>query len=197
MVWRFRYSTIPSGTSRFRSRWTASPRCMSSALNRTTVRRLQTMLDAGLISHKELQPWADSLIPSLNQPPRWLCDVAVQKYSPDVSKSLGDYIWSEPFESVNRHEVDDEHLSSLYLRFERRELSWATFLDLAGRYSDQADGKWICEDFFEMLNELEDGNFSEVIERKQRERISVELDAALGRLRPVLAALTHQRRTQG
>jgi len=37
-------------------------------------------------------------------------------------------------------EMDDEHLSSLYLRFERRELSWATFLDLAGRYSDNAQG---------------------------------------------------------
>jgi hypothetical protein len=42
------------------------------------------MLDAGLIGYKELQPWAESLLVSMDRPPRWLCDVAIQKYSLDV-----------------------------------------------------------------------------------------------------------------
>jgi hypothetical protein len=108
------------------------------------------MLDAGLIS-RELQSWAESLLASISSPPQWLCDVAFQKYSPDVSKSLGEYVWSQPFESVDYSEADDEHLASLYLRFERRELSWATFLDLAGRYTDNADRGWVCEEFYELL----------------------------------------------
>ena len=42
----------------------------------------------------------------------------------------------------------------------RRELSWATFLDLAGRYLDTAGVEWDCETPFHYLNIIEDAYFS-------------------------------------
>ena len=154
------------------------------------------MLDAGLISYRELQPWAESLLASISDPPQWLCDVAIQKYSPDVSKSLGDYVWSQPFESFDYSEADDEHLASLYVRYERRELSWATFLDLAGRYADNADRGWVCEEFYELLNDFEDAEFSPAVERKQQETIRFKLQAAIGRVRPLYDDLRRRRRSE-
>lgn len=167
---------------------------MPVQIEKVTVRRLQTMLDAGLISYKELHPWAESLLVSMEPPPRWLCEVASQKYSPDVSKSLGEYLRSEPLEPLEQSEIDDEHLSSLYLRFERRELSWATFLELAGRYADSADGVWECEDFYVFLNELEDADFSPEVEREQQEEIATKLRVPMGRVRALYEILRAHRR---
>jgi hypothetical protein len=152
------------------------------------------MVDAGVISYKELHPWADSLLVTFVEPPGWLCDVAMKKYSPDVSKTLGGYAWGEPFDPVNRGEVDDEHLSSLYLRYERHELSWATFLDLAGRYADCADGKWECEEFFQLLNGLEDADFSSALDQEQRITIERKLANPLSRVRAVYGELQAIRR---
>jgi hypothetical protein len=167
---------------------------MTLELNRLTGRRLQTMADAGLITYKELQPWADSMLLSMEKPPNWLCNLATQTYGPDVLKSLGEYVWSEPFEAVDRAEVDDEYLGSLYLRFERHELSWASFLDLAGKYADGADGTWACEEFFQMLNELEDTDFSATVARKQQVSIESRLRAAIGRIRALYEELRVGRR---
>ncbi len=125
----------------------------------------------------------------------WLCDVAMQTYSPDVSKSLGEYLCSEPSESVEREELDDEHLSSLYLRFERRELSWATFLELAGGYADSANGTWECEEFYSFLNEFEDADFSSAVERKQHDEIANKLRTAIGRVRALYDDLRRGRRS--
>jgi hypothetical protein len=167
---------------------------MTLEVNRSTVRRLQTMADADLITYKELQPWAESVLRSLEKPPNWLCNIATQTYGPDVLKSLGEYVWSEPFEAGDRAEVDDEYLGSLYLRFERHELSWASFLDLAGKYADRVDGAWICEEFFHMLNELEEADFSATIAREQQVSIESKLRAAIGRIRPVYEELRLGRR---
>jgi hypothetical protein len=167
---------------------------MPIEIERMTVRRLQTMLDAGLIDCRELQPWAESFFPSIERPPRWLCDVASQKYSPDVSKSLGEYASSEPFESIEQSERDDEHLGSLYLRFERRELSWATFLELAGRFADSANSAWERDEFCGFLNELEDADFSPDVERKQREEIAKKLRLPIDRIRGLYESLRARRR---
>jgi hypothetical protein len=82
--------------------------------------------------YKELQPWAESLLVSIVQPSGWLCNVAIQTYSPDISRSLDEYVWSETFGSVEQAERDDKHLGSLYLRFERRDCRGRRF--------------WSCQD---------------------------------------------------
>ncbi len=155
------------------------------------------MLDAGLISYKELQPWAESLLLSMEKPPSWLCNVATQTYTPEVSKSLGEFVWSQPFEPVEQAQLDDEHLSSLYLRFERRELSWATFLELAGRYTDNANGAWECEEFYLLLNKFEDADFSPTVEREQQKKIADKLRIPIGRVRPLYDDLRRGRGRRG
>ena len=152
------------------------------------------MVDAGLITYKEVQPWAESALTAVEHPPVWLCDLVTRTYSPEVSESLGELLYSEPFESCDRGEADEDHLASLYLRYERGELSWAVFLDLAGRYADGADGTWECEEFFEFLNVLEDADFSAAVERDQREGVRSKLSPAIARIRPLYDQLRAGRR---
>jgi hypothetical protein len=158
------------------------------------VRRLQTMLDAGLITYRELQPWAEARLLTMEKPPNWLCNVAMQTYSPEVSQSLAEYVYSDSFVAVDRAEVDDEYLGALYLRYERREWSWATFLHEAGRYTDRADGEWVCEDFFQMLNELEDAEFSATLAQSQQVSIEQRLSDARRRIKPLYDELRMGRR---
>lgn len=75
--------------------------------------------------------------------------------------------------------MDRFHFACLYLRYQRRELSWATFLDLAGRFADQADSEIPCEFFFEMLNALEDAEFSSALEESQKKLVLNELGDAV------------------
>ena len=143
-----------------------------------------------------MHPWAESLVLSTESAPKWLCDVATKKYSPDVSKALGEYGGLSPFEAVNRTEVDDDYLSCLYLRYERHELSWASFLDLASRYTDGADGSWECEELFGFLNTLEDADFSPIVEERQREGIATKLGSGIARIRPIYDDLRAKRRCE-
>ena len=167
---------------------------MTSELDRTTVRRLKTMLDANLVTHRDLQPWAESALRSVEAPPVWLWSLATQTYSADVSQSLREYLWPERFDVTDCAEVDDEYIGSLYLRFERHELSWATFLALAGEYADRAEGAWVCEELFKMLDELEDAEFSPVLARGQQIRIENTLSAAIGRMRVLYKEVRIKRR---
>lgn len=164
-------------------------------INKVAARRVKAMVDAGLITYKEVQPWAESVLGTMERPPNWICDLATRTYSPDVSASLGEYLNSEPFESFDPFEADDDHLASLYLRYERGELSWAVFLDVAGRYADGANGAWECEEFFELLNALEDADFSAAVEKEQREDVRAKLSPAVSRIRPAYDELRAGRRT--
>jgi hypothetical protein len=152
------------------------------------------MVDAGLITFREVQPWAEAALRSVEHPPAWICDLVIRTYSPEVSESLGRFLASEPFESFDWREADEDHLASLYLRYERGELSWAVFLDRAGRYADGADGMWECEEFFEFLNVLEDAVFSAAVETDQREGVRSKLSPAIARIRPVYDQLRAGRR---
>ena len=62
-------------------------------------------------------------------------------------------------------------LACLYLRYERKEISWATFLNEAGRYADSYDCNVACEYFFEMLTNYEDSLFSPTIEKSQMNEV--------------------------
>jgi hypothetical protein len=73
-------------------------------------------------------------------------------------------------------------------------LSWATFLELSGQYADNANGAWECEEFYCLLNELEDGEFSPAVEQKQQETIVNKLRIPIGRVRPPYDELTRRRR---
>ena len=62
---------------------------MPLEINRATVRRLQTMLTR--LDRLVAAVRRPEALKVPRRPPSWLCNVATQTYSPDVSKSLGEF----------------------------------------------------------------------------------------------------------
>jgi hypothetical protein len=125
------------------------------------------MLESGLIDFSYVHPWAEKIIADLDSVPSWLGDLATKKYKGDQSKALRAYIFSGPFE-VALGGMEKFHVACLWLRHERRELSWATFLRLAGECLDAADGDWLCEKSYHYLNVYEDAYFSDESEKQTK-----------------------------
>ncbi len=117
------------------------------------------MLESGLVDFSYTHPWADKLIENSDIPPSWLCDIAIKKYQGDQLKALRECVFGEPFESEPT-DMEKFHVGCLWLRYERRELSWATFLKEAGAYLDAANGDWDCETPYYYLNLYEDAYFT-------------------------------------
>ena len=157
----------------------------SMELDKRTALRIKTMVDSGLIWYRHVHPWADQIIEREEQPPAWLLDVTVQRYTPAMSGCIGAYVYSEPFQTFSGGEVDAEHLACLFIRYERGEISWATFLRAAGEFADGANGDWLCEDFYEMLTSLEDAEYSTNITAEQASRVRDRLAIALKTMEPL------------
>lgn len=117
------------------------------------------MLESSLIDFSYTHPWADRIIGLIDIPPSWLCDVSTKKYTGDQKKAFREYVFSEPFEETPV-DIDKFHVGCLWIRYERRELSWASFLQLSGEYLDAAGGDWDCETPYHYLNTIEDAYFS-------------------------------------
>src|SRR5579862_9418021 len=99
-------------------------------------RRLSTMIEAGLIDCRHFARWVDEMILASGKPPFWLLEIASIKYSPDAVAAINRFVFSEPFQDFSS--TNDDYLACLFLRHQRGEIAWATFLDLAGHYCDQA-----------------------------------------------------------
>ena len=151
-----------------------TPRENIDRLSKPFAHRLSAMMEAGLLRYREYAPWADAVIAHMPEPPRWLLDLTVTKYRGDAIKIVKGFAHSEPFEHLSIDDWVDEQVGALYLRYERRELSWATFLDMAGQTADANGGRNECEYFFMMLNEFEEADFAEDVESKQRGIITNE-----------------------
>ena len=167
-------------------------------IDKRTALRIKTMVDSGLIWYRHVHPWADQIIEREEQPPAWLLDATVQKYTPKMSECIGAYVYSEPFQAFPSSEVDAEHLACLFIRHERGEISWAAFLKAAGEYADGANGAWLCEDFYEMLTVLEDAEYSTDVIANQRPIVRARLAVPLGIIEPLYREfLGHFRRGLG
>ncbi len=125
------------------------------------------MLESRLIDFSYTHPWADQIIIRLDYAPSWLSNLASKKYQGDQSKALREYVFSEPFEA-GPDEMEKFHVACLWLRYERRELSWATFLRLAGEILDAANADWYCETPYHYLNMHEDAYFSNESEEQTK-----------------------------
>jgi hypothetical protein len=147
---------------------------MQVELNKPFARKLGLMLESRLIWYKHYFLFCDEVIEQMDKPPYWIIDLADKKFLPDAIGIANRYAFSEPFE-VSPYAGGDFYIACLYLRYERRELSWASFLNGAGDYTDSTQaGKHDCEHFYYMLNDLEDSEFSIELERQQREQIQQE-----------------------
>lgn len=88
--------------------------------------RLLVMVETKLLTNKHTQPWSDSIINETTAPPPWILDLSLASSKSNVESVVGDFAYSPPFEPLT---LDDNfHIACLFLRYKRRELSWATFL---------------------------------------------------------------------
>lgn len=133
------------------------------------------MLESKLIDYRYVNPWADFLIANNEECPGWLAELAIKKCTADLVKAIQEYLFSEPFKT-SPYEMVKFHLACLWLRYERRELSWATFLNDAGNALDCADSDWECETPYYYLNVYESAYFAEVAEQETRGQYLAEQD---------------------
>lgn len=117
------------------------------------------MLETSLIDYSYTQPWADALIIETQKPPVWLCELATNKYRGDQIQAIREHLFSEPFEEAPAS-LEKFRVACLWLRYERRELSWAIFLKTAGEYLDATNGDWDCSTPYHYLNVFEDAYFT-------------------------------------
>lgn len=132
-------------------------------------RELLSAVESRYLTFRDYIPWADKLVLELPSPPCWICELSTKKYLQSAVDLLREYAYSHP--SSDYSTADVQYLGFLWLRYERRELSWATFLDSAGRYSDASNAGIDCEYFFEFLNRFEEADFRAAVENEQRELV--------------------------
>jgi hypothetical protein len=144
--------------------------------------RLVEMLEAGLATYRSTVPWADRRILEHDGPsPSWLCELAVTKYRPSIIRAVRAFAYSEPFEAspIGEH----YRVACLFLRYERREISWATFLSEAGVYTDSVSGELHCEEFYALLNDLEESEYNEALETRQANTIREQFTQHISEVR--------------
>ena len=157
------------------------------------------MIERSLIDYTYTQPWADELIMAVDLPPSWLCDLATTKYRGDQSKAVREFVFSEPIEAAPA-ELEKFAVACLWLRYERRELSWATFLQMAGDFLDAASGDWQCETPYHYLSLYEDAYFTPAAEeRTKRDYLNDHdlkpwIDDATARFAPFLRRRRYNKR---
>lgn len=153
------------------------------------------MIESRLIGYKHYVPWADEIIASLDTPPPWVLEIATSKYSPDAVAAINGFVYSEPFQEFEN--VEDEYVACLFLRYRHDAISWATFLEEAGRFTDAYNGRRDCEYFYELLNELEDQELSKALEQRQAVEVEGEFSENLLPVRELYEIfLTYFRRFQ-
>jgi len=106
----------------------------SEAPSKEFANTLALAIEAGCLTYRDTIPWADAIIASLDHPPLWICDLSTIKYRPDALRVIRDFLCAEPFEPIDA--AKHAYLGFLWIRYERRELSWASFLNEAGKHSD-------------------------------------------------------------
>lgn len=152
---------------------------MEFNISKDFARKLGIMLDAGLINYKHYYLWCDEIIENLDDPPYWIIELATIKFLPSAVTIVNKYAFSEPSEKFNN---DSElYIACLFIMYEIRQISWASFLYSAGNYKDGAGycGKLDCEYFYHRLNEYEDSNYTVDTEKKQQADIENEFKSEI------------------
>lgn len=149
---------------------------LEKAISKRDAVTIATMLEAGLIYYKHYMSWVDERIMLEDEPDFWLIELAATKHTQTAIKHLNSYAYSEPFEQFDSRSCNDEFVASQWIRYQRKEISWATFLRECGDYTDGNYAREDCEYFYLMLNQIEDTDFSEEIEKKQCGLVSRRFD---------------------
>ncbi|GDY26275.1 hypothetical protein AHAT_21650 [Agarivorans sp. Toyoura001] len=133
---------------------------------------IATMLEAGLIDYKHYMCWVDERMLLEEEPDLWVIELAATKDTQAAIGHLNSYAYSEPFEQFNSESCNDEFVASQWLRYKRKEISWAIFLQKSGDYTDGNYAREDCDYFYYMLNDFEINDFSEQLEIKQSSTVN-------------------------
>ena len=147
--------------------------------------RIAAMIDTRLIWYKHYFRWAHQLIAQLDNPPLWILQIATIKYYPNALAAVNRFVYAEPFESFDGEQYDEEYLACLFLRYQSGAISWATFLNEAGSFTDASCSRFACEYFYAFLNELEDNEYAQNLESRQSAEIEFKINAAIHTIRPL------------
>lgn len=165
-----------------------------NGLTKPFAHRLSAMIEARLITSNEWMPWADDVISRMQTPPIWILNLAVTRYWGDAERYVREFAHAEPLEPLSMNDRVDDYVVSLYLCYERRGLSWATFLREAGEEADANGGKHECEYFYEYLTDYEDHEFDPTLEAQQRAAVSADYHELIGSVRRTYETLRRYRR---
>ncbi|TCI04917.1 hypothetical protein EZV61_02825 [Corallincola luteus] len=149
---------------------------LGKAISKRDAVTIVTMLETGLICYKHYMCWADERIMVEDDPDLWLIELAATKHTQTAINHLNSYAYSEPFEQFNSKSCSDDFVASQWVRYKRKEITWATFLRECGDYTDGNYAREDCEYFYLMLNEIEDTDFSEKVENKQSRMVCTRFD---------------------
>ena len=149
----------------------ANPRENVSPENPAFAHRLYSMIEARLLKYQHYAPWADAVIVRSASPPRWVLDLTLTKYIPKAAEIAHGFAMERAGEGMTLtwDQAVDDFVAATFLRYKRREISWATCLEECGKEADSNGGRNECEYFYSMLTEYEDSNFAEAIELRQNE----------------------------
>ncbi len=150
-----------------------------NATDKVFVRRVGVMIESGLIGPNHYIPWADEVIGKLEKPPLWMLKLAAIRYPPHAVEAINAFVDADPIEGFDRSRYEEEYLACLFLRYRRRELSWAGFLDEAGRFTDAWSWDHDCEEFYYLLNVLEENEYAEEVELSQCAEVEEEFRDAV------------------
>lgn len=140
-------------------------------LDQTGAMRLWELIDSGLVDGKAAVLWADAQIADHSGlAPAWLVEIALAKHAPAMLAELRAFAYGS-HQQPDYRMLESYHVGCLFERYTRGELSWASFLRLAGENADSRDLGVPCEYFYEMLNEIEELEFS--LEGETRQRVLV------------------------
>lgn len=116
--------------------------------------------------------FCDEIIDKYTKPPYWIIELATVRFQASAIEIVDKYINSDPFMDLYNSELFDQYIACLYLKYDRRELSWASFLFMSGEYADHCESvKESCEYFYDLLSEYENSEFNIELEYKQKEEI--------------------------
>jgi hypothetical protein len=158
---------------------------MNLELNKQFARKLGIMIDSGLIWHQHYFLFCDELIEKLDKPPYWIIELALATYIGDAIEVVNTYAFSEPFENFS-NSLYDLYIGCLYIRYERRQLSWASFLTESGDFADGSGNFALKKDydyFYSMLDDYVDNEYSIDLESTQAETVKQEFQNEISEVR--------------
>jgi|SRR5690348_4274207 len=151
--------------------------------------RISAMIESGLLTYRHYRPWASRLTQMLDKPPAWVRELGAARDRPAAEAAARNFAFGDAV-GLSIDDWTDEYVASLFLRHERRELSWATFLNEAGIGSDNSNsGMNACEYFYNMLNEYEESEFSEAVEQRQRAAVLTQYTGVIESVRQTYRAI--------